>query len=63
MSTNKNIVHTLSTGTQITISDATTFVVAEQMISWPKGVYDYQIKFTLATGKVKTYIEGTWEIK
>jgi hypothetical protein len=63
MSTNKNIVHTLSTtDSQITISDATNFVISEQVLSWPKGIYDYRIKITLATGKVKTYIEGTWEI-
>ena len=63
MSTNKNIVHTLtSTAGQITIAAGGIFVIPEQKLSWPKGIYDYDIKFYLVTGKVKTYISGTWEI-
>lgn len=39
-----------------------TINIPEQIIDWPIGTYDYNIKITFPSGKVKTYIEGHWLI-
>jgi hypothetical protein len=63
MQTNPNIIKYLtSTAGQITVAAGGICVIVEQLISWPDGTYNYEIKFVLATGKVKTYITGTFEI-
>ena len=66
--TNCAVQHVLTSevGGGLTIEDASptsgTFYIDEQIIGWRAGLYDYEVKFTLADGKVKTYLEGTWEI-
>lgn len=68
LQTNKRIIHTLNSGAGggLTIVDSSPasgiFYLDKQIINWRSGVYDYEIKFTLADGTVKTYIVGTWEI-
>ena len=68
LQTNCAIQHTLTSevGGGITIADTSpssgVFYIDQQIIDWRAGVYNYEIKFTLADGRVKTYLEGTWEI-
>ena len=68
LQTNCAIRHTLTSevGGGLTIADTSPtsgiFYIDEQIIDWRAGVYDYEFKFTLADGRVKTYLEGTWEI-
>jgi len=57
--------YTLSTTSgEITLTDPGNgvFKFNEQVISFDAGTYCHEFKFTLASGKVKTYIKGTWKI-
>lgn len=64
LQTNKSYVKTLEVGSGITIThaDAGVFQITSQVIGWRAGTYNYEIKFTLENGTVKTYIEGIWII-
>jgi hypothetical protein len=36
--------------------------IPEQIVSIPVGIYQYDIKVTFPTGRVKTYFRGVWPI-
>ena len=38
------------------------FKIPEQIISWPAATYNFKIKITFPSGRVRTYIIGTWKI-
>lgn len=54
----------LSTGSGLTISDAThgIFRIDSQIIDIPAFVYLYDIQISFPSGEVETYISGTWTI-
>ncbi len=63
--TSSPVEQTLSTETgELTITDgaAGKFTVDEQVIDWKSGNYEYEIIFTFASGRKRTYIVGRWLI-
>lgn len=48
----------------IEISTSTTgrFTIMPQIISLRAGHHEYRIRITLANGRIKTYVRGTWNI-
>ena len=53
-----------TTGGELTITNAVAWIFTfdKQVISYCPATYSYEMVFTLSTGDVKTYIEGTWKI-
>jgi hypothetical protein len=49
-------------GLTITNGAAGEFKIDEQRIDWASGNYEYEIIFTFASGRKRTYITGFWEI-
>jgi hypothetical protein len=47
---------------EIEVTDVGKFQLKEQVITLPKKRHDYEIVITFASGKVKTWIKGTWLI-
>lgn len=39
-----------------------TISIPAQVIDWPIGTYEYNIRITFSDSRVKTYISGTWTI-
>jgi hypothetical protein len=37
-------------------------VIPEQVVDVPPAKYQYDLKVSLPSGEVKTFLEGTWEI-
>jgi hypothetical protein len=66
--TSSPFVQTLSTaGGELSItSDSSAgegiLQIDEQIIDWVAGNYEYEIIFTFASGRKRTYIVGFWEI-
>jgi hypothetical protein len=46
----------------IQIVSTTTIRILPRKIEIPFGIYHYDIQVTHPDGRVKTYLEGTWEI-
>jgi hypothetical protein len=55
-STEDNTINILEPATNGNIS------IPERIVNIPVGIYQYDIKVTFPTGKVKTYFRGTWPI-
>jgi hypothetical protein len=53
---------TLDNTIQITDGLGGTFIIPEQIISWPPATYNFKIKITFVNGRVRTYVVGTWKI-
>ena len=53
-----------TTNGALTITNAAggIFTYDEQVVSYSPATYSYEIVFTLSTGAIKTYIQGTWKI-
>jgi hypothetical protein len=53
---------TLDDTIRITDAPGGLFIIPEQIISWPPATYNFKIKITFASGRVRTYVVGTWKI-
>ena len=51
-----------TTNSELTITAPTIFQINEQKIPVNAGFYYYDMEVTFASGRVKTYVEGTWLI-
>jgi hypothetical protein len=60
-----NLKHrSMTIGSGLSFTDATIgkFKVNEQTIDWEKGTWHYEIQFTFADGRKKTYLKGQLKI-
>jgi len=60
-----NINYSLSTANdtiRITDPENGKFIIPEQIINWSAAIYNYKIKVTFSSGRIRTYVVGTWEI-
>jgi len=64
LSANGKVYTPSTTGGELTITNDAggIFTFDKQIISYCPATYSHEFKFTLNTGDVKTYIDGTWKI-
>lgn len=54
---------TVTGGVEITNAAGGLFRIKEQIINWQPRNYQYEMKITFASGRIKTYMTGAWLIQ
>ena len=54
---------TITGEVEITNAAGGLFRIKEQIINWQPRTYQYEMKITFASGRVRTYMSGSWLIQ